>query len=187
LSAEGKVFDKSGITNGINTGNPAYNPMNKSGDRSGDKNVGGFHPTATTQPTGVMLDGGMGDDTLTGSDGDDWLIGNSGKDTLKGGSGNDRLFIDADDSIIDGGDGYDVAVINDDRGVNLDVAAGHIEAVQGDNGNDVLDASGYKAGDKSVNNTGINVTRIKKIILKIRNVANDDKRKHTAEGHRYAA
>ncbi|MBX7146952.1 MAG: hypothetical protein K1X44_06565 [Alphaproteobacteria bacterium] len=114
---------------------------------------------------GVTFDGGMGDDTLTGSDGDDWLIGNSGKDTLKGGSGNDRLFIDADDSIIDGGDGYDVAVINDDRGVNLDVAAGHIEAVQGDNGNDVLDASGYKAGDKSVNNTGINVTLAQGVTL----------------------
>ena len=49
----------------------------------------------------LTLDGGLGDDTLTGSGGNDRLIGGEGDDTLTGSGGNDRLI---------GGEGYDTAV-----------------------------------------------------------------------------
>ena len=55
----------------------------------------------------VYMAGGNGDDTLIGGAGNDTLSGNAGADTLIGGAGDDTLFIDADDVVIDGGDGFD--------------------------------------------------------------------------------
>ncbi|MBX7145676.1 MAG: hypothetical protein K1X44_00010 [Alphaproteobacteria bacterium] len=141
LSGEGMVFDQVSIT-----------PAIENEEGTTQENVGGFHATSPSQPTGILLDGGTGDDTLTGSKGNDWLSGGKGKDTLHGGEGDDRLFIDADDvsialNSIDGGEGYDVAVVSGEVGITLDVATARLEAVQGGLGDDVLDASGYKVED----------------------------------------
>lgn len=56
-------------------------------------------PVFDMKDTGVIVDGGTGDDTIWGSSGNDTLIGSSGNDTIFDGDGNDRLH---------GGDGSDV-------------------------------------------------------------------------------
>jgi len=67
---------------------------------------------------GQMVGGGVGDDTVSGSEGDDILIGFDGEDTLKGGDGDDRLYglNDNDtlmggkgDDLLNGGNGFDTA------------------------------------------------------------------------------
>ncbi len=47
----------------------------------------------------VQLDGGAGDDTLTGTSNNDLLIGGANDDTLSGRSGNDTYQFDADDAL----------------------------------------------------------------------------------------
>src|SRR5438874_1945165 len=88
-----------------------------------------------TEITGVKLDGGAGDDVLTGADsndsliggdGNDRLVGAGGADTMSGGAGNDTL-------VWNNGDGSDV--INGDAGrddveVNGAPAAGDVFTVQ---------------------------------------------------------
>jgi hypothetical protein len=56
---------------------------------------------------GVELDGGPGDDQVTGKSGNDLLFGGSGNDRLTGGTGEDRL---------QGGEGSDVFVIREPGG-----------------------------------------------------------------------
>ena len=53
---------------------------------------------ASTVTIGGILNGGLGDDTLTGSSGNDILLGGEGDDKLMGMGGNDVLI---------GGDGHD--------------------------------------------------------------------------------
>ncbi|MDA0285104.1 MAG: hypothetical protein O3B86_17275, partial [Planctomycetota bacterium] len=64
----------------------------------------------------LLMDGGAGDDTITGSsdadtitggDGDDMVSGADGNDTLRGGLGNDVLFGENGNDLIDGEDGND--------------------------------------------------------------------------------
>lgn len=90
------------------------------------------------------LYGGTGNDTLIGDDGDNWLAGLGGSDVLIGGAGDDILIIDADDlqANIDGGTGFDTAIIVDTRGVTLNLAATNIETVFGGDGHDVLIGGG---------------------------------------------
>ncbi|MFH1517654.1 MAG: type I secretion C-terminal target domain-containing protein, partial [Pseudomonadota bacterium] len=65
------------------------------------------------------IDGGKGDDTLTGGNapdiflggkGNDNLSGGAGNDTLDGGKGNDNLSGEAGNDILDGGDDADILV-----------------------------------------------------------------------------
>ncbi len=97
----------------------------------------------------MLLDGGAGDDTLTGGAGMDWLLGGNGADELRGGAGHDVLFIDLDDTVVDGGDGYDVALIADTRGLTLDLGGTNLEAATGNDGNDVLFTTGTAGMRKS--------------------------------------
>lgn len=73
------------------------------------------------------------------------LYGNGGADTLTGGSGDDYIYFDALDlsggSII-GGAGYDWAILNEQVGVSLILAARGFEGAYGRDGNDTFDASG---------------------------------------------
>ena len=55
--------------------------------------------------------GGAGNDTLNGGEGNDVLAGGAGRNAIYGGAGNDLIRLDVqrtEDSIIDGGAGYDV-------------------------------------------------------------------------------
>ena len=90
------------------------------------------------------LNGGAGDDVLTGSNQDDWLKGGSGKDLLVGGDGNDTLVIDAQDdpNQIQGGRGFDTVIVEGISGVNMDLARSTVEAAYGGAGDDVLSTSG---------------------------------------------
>jgi Ca2+-binding RTX toxin-like protein len=57
---------------------------------------------------GDKIHGDGGNDTINGRRGNDWLWGDGGSDTLRGGQGNDHLFGgDDDDTLLDGGPGDD--------------------------------------------------------------------------------
>ncbi|MBI2254724.1 MAG: hypothetical protein HYU58_08910 [Proteobacteria bacterium] len=89
----------------------------------------------------VSLAGNGGDDTLKGGAGNDYLDGGDGKDKLSGGAGDDVLFVDQNDTLIDGEAGADIAIVTSEIGVQLDLAASHLEAARGWSGDDVFDAS----------------------------------------------
>ena len=57
------------------------------------------------------LTGGEGNDRLEGGEGMDFLTGGAGADQLLGGAGTDFLYVDAEDTLIDGGDGFDYAYV----------------------------------------------------------------------------
>lgn len=56
---------------------------------------------------GVDIDGGAGDDTITGSNYNDILKGGEGRDTIVGGLGDDTIYGGASDDVITGGLGDD--------------------------------------------------------------------------------
>jgi Ca2+-binding RTX toxin-like protein len=71
----------------------------------------------------LTVDGGTGNDILTGSQGDDVLMGNDGSDLITGGRGNDSAFMGNDNDtfvwnpgdgsdVIEGQDGFDSMVFN---------------------------------------------------------------------------
>jgi Ca2+-binding RTX toxin-like protein len=92
----------------------------------------------------ALLNGGDGNDTLTGGAGDDWLSGGKGSDVLNGGAGDDTLLIDATDlqANINGGDGFDIAVVTGTAGVTLDLFHTKLEAAIGGDGNDRFNTTG---------------------------------------------
>lgn len=91
------------------------------------------------------IDGGAGDDNVTGANnadmlmgglGDDYVNGLAGDDSILGGDGNDYLVGGDDDDLIDGGDGDDVAYGgNGDDNV---VGGTGYDVLSGDYGNDNL-------------------------------------------------
>jgi Ca2+-binding RTX toxin-like protein len=87
------------------------------------------------------LTGGNGNDTLTGDANANWLAGGRGADILNAGGGDDVLLFDSEDRI-DGGDGNDIAQVIGDKGVVLNLAQSHIEAVVGGRGADILIGGG---------------------------------------------
>ena len=121
-------------------------------------NVGNDIISAAAMTAGLVMGGGDGNDILTGGSGNDTLAGMNGTDEVNGGPGNDLLFAglgsdnffggDGDDKIyilgndgtIDGGIGFDLAIVLDTNGVTITIGPG-IEYVAGNNGNDVLNAS----------------------------------------------
>ncbi len=115
-------------------------------------------------PTSINIYGGAGDDTLTlgsaggylfgqgnadtlnGSTGADILIGGAGADILNGGGGDDVLYVDAaDGNNFDGGSGFDYAVVDTADAVNVSLAGRNIEVFVGNNGDDIIDATGNVA------------------------------------------
>ncbi|NYZ13126.1 hypothetical protein HL658_11220 [Azospirillum sp. RWY-5-1] len=103
----------------------------------------------------ATITGTAGDDTLTGTSGNDILYGLEGNDTLTGGAGadelyggdgDDRLNIDAADTVVDGGAGFDTVYIRGTTGATLDMAAANVERVYGGAGGDVITAAGMAQG-----------------------------------------
>ena len=58
--------------------------------------------------TGSTIDGGVGNDSITGNTGRDKLIGGQGNDTLNGAAGDDILIGGKGDDALTGGTGHDV-------------------------------------------------------------------------------
>lgn len=88
------------------------------------------------------LTGGAGADTLTGDAQANWLAGSLGADYFSAGAGDDVLLIDAADTLVDGGDGLDVAQVIGSQGVTLNLAQSSIEIAVGGEGNDVFIGGG---------------------------------------------
>ena len=63
--------------------------------------------------TGGFASGGLGDDTLIGSDFADFLVGGAGNDSLEGGAGADSLVGGADNDTLAGGAGIDALLLNE--------------------------------------------------------------------------
>ena len=134
-----------------------------SGDNSIDLrglDAGGF-----TSLSSVIVDGGDGNDLITGSntfaesllggDGSDTILGQGGNDTINSGDGDDLVFggagadtIDGDDGqdTIDGGDGDDS--INAGDGQDSVPGGNGADSIDGGNGRDTIDGD---AGDDTIN------------------------------------
>lgn len=110
---------------------------------------------AATDTDGSYLQGGAGNDRVTGNIGDDILDGEEGDDILIGGKGNDELYGGAGNDSLDGGDGNDYLEGGEGKDIlkggagndeldggagddTLDGGAGHDELYGGE-GNDRLD------------------------------------------------
>ncbi|MFP5512281.1 MAG: calcium-binding protein [Alphaproteobacteria bacterium] len=91
--------------------------------------------------TGLLIDGGGGDDTLVGSAFNDTLIGGDGANSLTGGAGEDLFFIGAADSI-GGGTGFDTVYVLDDGNLTLDLGYAGVERLFSGGGDDNLYAGG---------------------------------------------
>ena len=104
----------------------------------------------------AVIDGGAGDDTLTGGGGNDRLLGGLGNDCLNGGSGNDMLFGGAGNDTLIGGSGNDVLSGGDgcdnlQGGAGRDILIGGLgaDSLDGGSGDDIL-VGGYTVYDENV-------------------------------------
>ncbi|SPF78361.1 calcium-binding protein [Pseudoprimorskyibacter insulae] len=59
-----------------------------------------------------LIEGGYGDDLFYGGSGNDEFAGGGGDDHLRGFGGDDRFFMDTGDDTFDGGDGFDLLLID---------------------------------------------------------------------------
>ena len=88
---------------------------------------GGGDDTVTGGSDGGSLHGGDGNDLVTGGAGADFIGGGGGNDTLDGGFGNDTFTIQgaAGSDTINGGEGHDdVAMFGASSGASVDLGAG---------------------------------------------------------------
>jgi len=84
----------------------------------------------------VIIDGGLGDDTLTGTTGADSIFGSEGIDTIDAQGGEDTVSGGDGDDIIGGGDGNDV--LRGDAGNDSAVGGAGDDMLEGGFGNDTL-------------------------------------------------
>lgn len=94
----------------------------------------------------LRIDGGLGDDTLTGSIDGDTILGGDGMDMISGEIGNDTLLGGPGDDSISGGDGNDTIDGNDgndtalgDAGNDSILGSFGSDMLTGDTGSDTLD------------------------------------------------
>ena len=96
------------------------------------------------------INGGKGDDSISGLSGNDTLIGWEGDDTIDGGDGNDTVIGGDDDDMItsgsgrdmiDGGEGNDV--ISGGSGRDTIIAGAGEDAIDGGSEKDTFDFSGF--------------------------------------------
>ena len=117
--------------------------------------VGGG-PDPNDGPSGgssVIGSGTIGEDSITGSTGDDNLSGLDGKDTINGGDGNDTISGGTGADIIRGGDGNDT--ISGIGGFDLIYGGSGNDSLTGNNGNDTI-VGGF--GNDSLAGSGGNDT-----------------------------
>jgi Ca2+-binding RTX toxin-like protein len=87
----------------------------------------------------LSVDGGVGNDTVNGSDGPDLILGGDGNDVLNGGGGDDRIIGGTGADTMNGGAGDDTLVWNNGDGTDV---------INGDAGNDDVEVNGSpNAGD----------------------------------------
>ncbi|WP_160295501.1 VCBS domain-containing protein, partial [Paramagnetospirillum magnetotacticum] len=89
-------------------GTPAYNTI-QGGSGNDELDFSGMTVKS------FVIDGGAGNDTITGTSGNDTISGGAGSDTMSGGAGNDTFLISNNDGSTDtfiGGDGTDTIMGN---------------------------------------------------------------------------
>ena len=94
-----------------------------------------------SQAKGVLVEAGDGDDIIKVASGNNWVKGGPGKDSIATGAGHDLLFIDAEDTEINAGEGFDVAFVMGDKGININIAKANLEAIYGSHKDDNIDGS----------------------------------------------
>lgn len=80
--------------------------------------IGGYSGDDTIRVAGAVgvpcrVDGGGGNDSMTGGDGAEILVGGAGLDSIRGGGGNDQMYGGLGDDSLSGGKGYDSVYGND--------------------------------------------------------------------------
>ena len=95
----------------------------------------------------VQIVAGAGNDTLIGSVGDDVLRGGAGIDKISGGAGDDVLAVDEQDFLagVDGGKGFDTAVVDTLADLNINMASHDLEMFVSGEGNDSISSTGKTA------------------------------------------
>lgn len=83
-----------------------------------------------------FLNGGTGDDSLVGAGGTDYLNGEDGDDTLEGDAGGDFLSGGADNDVLEGGAGHDD--LNGEDGDDLLLGGNHNDDITGGEGSDTI-------------------------------------------------
>ncbi|WP_170431713.1 calcium-binding protein [Ruegeria arenilitoris] len=91
-------------------------------------------------------------DVIIGDGQNNILKGGDGADELRGGDGDDTLYFDADDTVVDGGEGRDTAIVEGTEGVTLNLDDANVEIAVGGEGNDTFYLSGGQmaAGGKGI-------------------------------------
>lgn len=94
---------------------------------------------------GSYLDGGAGDDTVTGGAGNDVIVGRNGNDRLTGGAGNDAIYGNDGNDTVWGGAGNDSIfggwgndVLAGDAGNDYVRGEGNSDQIYGNDGSDTL-------------------------------------------------
>ena len=96
----------------------------------------------------ALLDGGDGDDTLTGSAADDTLDGGAGNDVLNGRDGNDTLLGGPGNDILNGGRGTDTMSGGDGDDQFIWNPGDGSDVIEGDAGNDTMLFNGANVAEK---------------------------------------
>lgn len=106
--------------------------------------VGSIHSNtySFTGDEDYFLVGNSGDDVLSTAAGNDVLVGGLGADTILGGDGNDTIVADAEDSQIDGGNGFDTVIFEGGVGVTFALDIAGVEQVMGTSSDDYLTYNG---------------------------------------------
>lgn len=97
------------------------------------------------QAFGITANLGSGNDVLSATQGDDWIIGGSGGDTIRGNGGDDLIVDTSGTNTLEGGGDNDVLIggmgqIDADGGAGNDIIIGGIrnDTLDGGTGNDIL-------------------------------------------------
>lgn len=118
-------------------------------------NGGNGNDTLTGTPGNDRLNGSNGNDSLSGLGGDDVLLGSNGNDNLNGGAGNDRLEGSNGNDTLTGEDGNDT-LLGDNGNDSLTGGNGN-DTLTGGNNNDTL--TGNSGDDRlrgGLNNDSLN-------------------------------
>lgn len=143
LGGNDTVIDNGeGNTIYLGDGSDEYNGTN--GDEA-DVEGGLGNDELTGTPGDDELFGGAGDDTLIGGAGDDTLNGGTGADALSGNAGSDKLVGEAGNDSADGGDGNDTLQGGD--GDDSLIGGSSDDTISGGAGNDDLAGS---AGEDNI-------------------------------------
>ena len=112
--------------------------------------AGAGDDTVYAQDGDDIIYGGSGNDVLIGGSGNDYIKGGLGADKIDAGDGDDIIVMDSEDfsndllvEVLNAGEGFDTLIIDDDKGVNIDMALINIESFIGGSGDDNIIGSNF--------------------------------------------